>query len=104
MYLKNLLQSKFIIFGIAFLMLALTTINAPAQSQRTPIFDAPWRGFDAGIFPGGVCVPGSVAVGVLDGELRQQARGRGSSLEDIFLDLVADPQPAAHPVGSDLAA
>lgn len=50
-----------------------------------------------------------LAEGTLD-ELRQGARGRGSSLEDIFLDLVADPNAStrasgpARPADSGLAA
>ena len=39
-----------------------------------------------------------LAEGTLD-ELRRNARGRGSSLEDIFLDLVADREPGDREAG-----
>jgi hypothetical protein len=66
MYLKNLLQMKFIIFSIAFCI--LTTANVMAQSSLSPVFDAPWRGFDTGIFPSSGFAPASFAVGDLDGD------------------------------------
>jgi hypothetical protein len=66
MYLKNLLQTKFVVFSIAFCI--LTAANVTAQSSMSPIFDAPWRGFDTGIFPDSGFAPASFVIGDLDGD------------------------------------
>jgi len=57
---------KFIVFSIAFCI--LTAASVMAQSSLSPIFDAPWRGFDTGTFPESGFVPASFAVGDLDGD------------------------------------
>ncbi|HVE58271.1 MAG TPA: VCBS repeat-containing protein, partial [Pyrinomonadaceae bacterium] len=68
MYLKNLLQPKIIVFCLAFASCLFTATNVTAQLPLSPVFDAPWRGFDTGIFPDSGFSPASFAVGDLDGD------------------------------------
>jgi len=43
-------------------------IGVAAQTANSPIFDAPWCGFDTGTFPNSGFAPASFAVGDLDSD------------------------------------